>query len=159
MTEIYIKVGVIILNDNNEILLLKEKVEQDQEPAWNIIKGTFESSSERIEECAKRECLEEVGLEVEILGIHNIIFFPKTDNKLKIQYNFVARAKNDSASLPKERNAQIEGEDIQELKWIKMDEIDGLKSEDFVADYTLSILKSWIKTKNIYPADMFEYIA
>lgn len=40
MTEIYIKIGVIVEDENGNILLIKEKVEADSPLAWNMIKGS-----------------------------------------------------------------------------------------------------------------------
>jgi len=36
-----IKIGVIITNNQNQALLIKEKLEDKPVPMWNIIKGTY----------------------------------------------------------------------------------------------------------------------
>lgn len=154
MNNIYIKVGVIVENENKEILLLKEKVDEESPLAWNIIKGTYEDIiDEKIVDCAIRECKEESGLDVEIIGVQKIMFFHKKD-KLKIQINFIAKPLNDLVSLPHERNIDIEGENIQLLKWMKPEDIKLLKTEDFVAGYTLSILLDWIENRKIVFLDI-----
>jgi ADP-ribose pyrophosphatase YjhB (NUDIX family) len=154
--KVNVKVGVIIENQDGEILLIKEKVDKNSPLAWNIVKGTYEITDGRIEECAKRECREEVGLDVGILGIHSIMFF-RQKNGLKIQCNFIAKPLNKNVTLPRNRNVMIKGEDIQVLKWMKPKDIALLKPNDFVANYTLSIIKSWFDTKKIHPLDLFQY--
>ena len=153
MPEIYIKIGVIVEDENGNILLIKERVERDKPLAWNMIKGSYELSDGNLIECAKRECLEEAGIEVQILGIHNMMFFRKQD-KLKIQYNFVAKPMSKDVSLPNSRGVMIEGENIQAVEWIEPEKITQMKPTEFVADYTLGILQSWINTKKIYPLDI-----
>lgn len=65
-----IKVGVIITDNQNRILLLKEKIEKNPSALWNIIKGTYgDSGSETIFEVAVREAKEEAGVKVELTGL------------------------------------------------------------------------------------------
>ncbi|MFA7243837.1 MAG: NUDIX hydrolase [Patescibacteria group bacterium] len=153
--EIYLKIGVVVLNENDEILLIKEKVDEESEPALNIIKGTFDKPHESIIDCAKRECLEEAGLEVEFLGVLNILTM-QSRGKLKIQFNFVARANTDKVSLPKERGLHIEGENIIGESWFTNDQIADLEPKDFVADYTLRIIREWIENGKVYSLNILE---
>lgn len=57
-------VGVLILNDANEVLLTLRK-RPPETGCWSIVGGRVEFM-ERLEDAAKREALEETGLEVEL---------------------------------------------------------------------------------------------
>jgi|GEM_PF-2307712 len=57
-----IKVAAVLRNKNGEILLIKEKYREEDGFKWNLIKGTYDNTSETLEECLKREISEEVGL-------------------------------------------------------------------------------------------------
>lgn len=122
----------------------------------NIIKGTYELNDGKLEDCAKRECMEEAGIDVEIIEVHSVMFF-NNDDKLKIQYNFIAKPIGYNISLPNERNIAIESENIQAVKWVTPEEIKQLSASDFVADYTLGVLESWLDSKALYPLDIFRY--
>ena len=62
--------GVIIENENKEILLVKRKFEP-QKGFWDV-PGGFINSGEELEHSVKREILEEISVEVEMTGIVGI---------------------------------------------------------------------------------------
>jgi len=67
-------VGAVIINENNEILLLKRLVEPEQ-GCWTIPGGTVEFG-ETVEEAIIREMEEEIGVKIEVvklLGVTNHI--------------------------------------------------------------------------------------
>ena len=61
-----IKIGVIITDDKNRILLIKEKIKKNNKALWNIIKGSYGDNKENIFEASQRECLEEIGVNIKI---------------------------------------------------------------------------------------------
>ncbi len=69
-------VGLLIVNDKNEILLIKS-------PKWGeryVVPGGHVEMGEKIEEAVKREAKEEVGLDVEfekVLFVYESIFSPE----------------------------------------------------------------------------------
>ena len=70
MGEVHLGAGTIIQNDSGEILLVQEGKEHVK-GQWNIPSGGYDSD-ETIREAAKRETLEETGLEVELEGVIGI---------------------------------------------------------------------------------------
>ncbi|MBP7811821.1 MAG: NUDIX hydrolase, partial [Candidatus Moranbacteria bacterium] len=60
------KIGVIVADKEGRVLLVKEKLEKKPVALWNIIKGSYDGG-ETIFEAAKRECWEEVSLNVELI--------------------------------------------------------------------------------------------
>jgi NAD+ diphosphatase len=68
--------GVIIVNDNNQIMLVKRKVAPKKE-YWDL-PGGFIEPGESFETSVKREITEELGIDIEIkkiVGIYNDIYF------------------------------------------------------------------------------------
>lgn len=95
-------VGAFILNNKNEVLLLRraDRVEE----VWGIPGGMMELG-ESVEETMKREVYEETGLEVKIekfLGVYtkdrNEVY-PNGDKAQVIFFVFVCRPLDDSALL------------------------------------------------------------
>jgi 8-oxo-dGTP pyrophosphatase MutT (NUDIX family) len=66
-----LKVAVAIEKDG-KLLMLREYDETRNASFWNIVKGTYDKGGETLEECAKRECREEAGLEVELTGLLHV---------------------------------------------------------------------------------------
>jgi ADP-ribose pyrophosphatase YjhB (NUDIX family) len=57
--DINVKVGVIITDQQNRILLIKEKLPKKDGPLWNVIKGTYgDHGNATIFDAAVRECRE-----------------------------------------------------------------------------------------------------
>jgi ADP-ribose pyrophosphatase YjhB (NUDIX family) len=142
--EIYIKVSAIVVK-NQKILLIKERVSEDNNFLWNTIKGSFDQENETVEECTKREIFEESGLKASSLKLAKIYTFNNGD-KFKIQFNFVAKVTG-TESLPISRGINIDGENISELRWFSENEIKSMRKTDFVADYTQKVLTDWIDGK------------
>lgn len=72
-----ITVDAIVLNEKGEILLIKRKKDPFKD-AW-ALPGGFVEYGERVEEATLREVKEETGLEVEIVGLHNVYSDPNRD--------------------------------------------------------------------------------
>lgn len=72
-----ITVDAIILNEKEEILLVKRKNEPFRDH-W-ALPGGFVEYGERVEDATIREVKEETGLEVEIIKLHNVYSDPKRD--------------------------------------------------------------------------------
>ncbi len=70
-------VDAIILNEEEEVLLIKRKNEPFKD-RW-ALPGGFVEYEERVEEAVVREVKEETGLDVEILKLHNVYSDPKRD--------------------------------------------------------------------------------
>jgi len=75
--EIKIKVGVLV-QKKNKLLLIKELDASRKQHYWNIIKGTFEPARDKnLFAAARRECLEEVGIKVNLKGVLNVFYLKK----------------------------------------------------------------------------------
>ncbi len=62
-------VGAFILNDRNEVLmLLRSKNCKNEAGKWMIPGGSVDFN-ERLEDCAMREVKEEIGVDVEVIGL------------------------------------------------------------------------------------------
>jgi 8-oxo-dGTP diphosphatase len=70
MGEVHLGAGTIIQDESGRILLVQEGKEHIK-GQWNIPSGGYDGD-ETIEEAAKRETLEETGLEVELEGVIGI---------------------------------------------------------------------------------------
>lgn len=104
-------VGALIINQKNEILLI-------QQAKWNnqyCIPGGHVELNETIEAAIKREMMEEVGLDIEViklLGVQDNINSESFHKKGKhfIFLDYLCRAKND--------NVKIDGREAQSFLWI-----------------------------------------
>lgn len=145
-----IKVSVIIVNDKNEVLLLKEKVKKNDRPLWNIIKGTYgDNGDETILEAAKRECMEEASVAVDLAGATGCYATGKTDD-LKIQFNFIGRISSGEPKIDSKEEQESRNEDIREIKWFSKDQLIQMPKEDFISEKIFVMISDWIKGES-YP--------
>ena|SRR3972149_7613026 len=64
-------VGGVIINKNNEVLLLLRKTSPESD-CWTIPGGSVKFG-EKIEDALKREIFEEIGVEIKIIKLLNIV--------------------------------------------------------------------------------------
>ncbi len=126
-------VGVLIYNQKNEVLLIKNPKFLDR---WSVPGGKV-NKGEDIEECATREVREETGLEIDNLkfvSIGNSIdhdFFPKDKHFVLINY------------IAKESGGKIKkSHEVSEYKWFKAK--DAIKRDD-VSSTVISLLSEFMK--------------
>lgn len=143
-----IKVGALIVN-NNKLLLIKEWSESDRVHLWNIIKGSYgDIPNETIVEAAIRECKEEAGVKVKLISLLNCIILHKK-NKIRIQYNFLAKIISGRPSVAKKEEQLSRGENIQETKWFSRKELKKLKPDAFINKKAFFAVQDWL-AKNDY---------
>ncbi|MEK7657775.1 MAG: NUDIX hydrolase [Patescibacteria group bacterium] len=146
MTEIQIKIGVLI-QKNDSLLLIKEKYDQNRAYRWNIIKGTFEPEADKnIITAAKRESEEEAGACVDINHILNI-FFLKRKNKLTIQFNFLASLTKETLKISDKKEQKQREENIAELRFFNKEELKKIKKEEFINTRAYLAVQDWIEGK------------
>ncbi|MBS3766878.1 MAG: NUDIX domain-containing protein [Candidatus Cloacimonetes bacterium] len=135
-------VGAVILNNQNEILLVKSHKWDDN----YVIPGGHIELGEKIEDALRREVKEETGLEIydiKFLGLQQCIFDKDFEKKKHFIFiDFVCKSNDDKVVLNEEHEDYI---------WIKIDEIDDLPMENF----TGKLLKEYRKKeKSEYMEDI-----
>ena len=79
-------VGAITVKDG-KVLLVKRAIEPSK-GLWAIPGGTLKLG-ETLEECARREILEETGIRIKVGACVYVFDFLERDNKRKIKFHFV----------------------------------------------------------------------
>lgn len=150
-----LKVGVIVVDDGR-VLLIKEKLPKKPAPLWNTIKGSHDSG-ETIFEAAIRECKEEASLNVALT--HSLgVYVSEKEEKIRVQFNFLAHAKDMSAKLASSEEQALRDENIQELRWFTKEEILKMNPEEFISERTYELLHDWIFGKE-FPLEVFKQVA
>jgi ADP-ribose pyrophosphatase YjhB (NUDIX family) len=153
-----IKIGVLITDDNNRVLLLKEKTEKILVPMWNTIKGTYgDFKQESIFEAALREAEEETGVKVELLGLLGVYVAQKKDEAWT-QFTFLAKIKEGTPCLASQDEQAKRDEFISELKWFTAAEVKEIKPEEFISSRAYTIIENWLQNK-IYDIDSIKQIS
>lgn len=154
--DIQTKIGAVIVDDNDSVLLIKEKLEKKPVALWNIVKGSYEGG-ETIIEAAIRECKEETSLDVELtesLGV----YISEGSGKIRVQFNFLAHAKQEKAAAPAIKAEQeMRDEAIEEVKWFTKEEAQKLKEEEFVSLRSYQLLHDWLSGKR-FPIDLCKHV-
>jgi len=126
MSKYFGKAGAIIIRENNGSLetLLEYRGRHDL-CDWTFPKGGIEAG-ETPEETAKREIMEETGLEVEIIKPLPDTFYHNThDGEVKV-YMFLARPSGG------ELKPEYEGDEVE---WIPLDKVLDILSYQNLKDY------------------------
>jgi len=119
--------GGLVLNEKSEVLMIFRRGK------WDLPKGKLDKG-ETLEECAIREVQEETGLKdiglVSPFTITYHTYHEGTKFILKESHWYIMKVKGNQILLP-----QTE-EDIQEIKWVKPDDLDKYRKNSFpsVAD-------------------------
>lgn len=143
-----IKIGVIITNKENEILLIKEKLEDKPTPLWNIIKGTYgDNGEETIFEAAIRECQEEASVKVNLTNLLGC-YITKKPGKTRIQFNFLAKIIEGEPSLADKKEQKSRDEDISELKWFNKENLIKMNLDEFISKRAYTAVRNWVEGKS-----------
>lgn len=151
------KIGVIITDNKNKVLMLKEKIKKNPIPLWNIIKGTYgDEGVENIFETAIRECKEEAGVDVDLMFSLGCYISQKKEKTSTI-ITFEAIIKNGSPHLAKKREQLSRDECISEMRWFSNDELKKMKKEEFISNRIYSIIQDWLDDKK-YPLNIIKQV-
>ncbi len=136
---ILLKVAALIKNKEGQILLIKEKYTEVQGYKWNLVKGTYDISSETLQECVIREIYEEVGLkDINKVTLSWIYHYGKPENP-KILFIFdVKYSGNEHVTTQYNK----EDENVCEVKWFTQEELQLLKQEDCMAEYVYTSINN-----------------
>lgn len=148
-----IKIGVVVTNKYNDVLLIKEKIEKRTMPLWNIVKGTYEDN-ESIFQAAIRECEEEASIRVELTHSLGVTIL-KEKEQLKIQFNFLASIKKGVPKIPVSKDQLARNEIISEVKFFTKEDFLKMKPEDFISDNIFQVLKNWANGE-LYPLEVYK---
>lgn len=138
-----IKIGVILINTNNEVLLIKEKYHEEAGYKWNLVKGTHDVDTENLLECAQREIKEEVGMDVSIdkLQLKDIFQYGDTANQ-RLLFVFHAANVDANAILASQKEQSMRGESINDVKWFNEKELTLITENDCIAPYVYLALNA-----------------
>lgn len=151
-----LKVGVVVVGDDGRALLIKEKLPKKPVPLWNTIKGSHDSG-ETIFDAAIRECKEEASLDVVLT--HSLgVYVSEKEEKIRVQFNFLAHTKDSSAKLASTEEQTSRDENIHELRWFTKEEILKMDAEEFISERTYELLHDWISGKE-FPLEVCKQVA
>lgn len=140
--KITLKVAAVILNTKNEILLIKERYEKNQDPKWNLVKGTYDNVNETIIDCIKREIKEEVGLVANNVKLKNIFHYGDAENP-RVLFVFHITDFVGEASVQSITEQEKRDENIISVNWFNEEELFKLSKEDYMAKYV------WLSIQDI----------
>lgn len=133
-------VGVLVIA--NSMTLLIKRAFQPSAGKWSIPGGVVELG-ERVEDAARREVREEVGLEIDNLKLLGVYDNVVRDNNGNVRYHYVI-----IEYLAKAKSTNIKPSiEVAEYRWVTLEEIDKL-------DTTVS-LRELIR---IYKNDIVNYM-
>lgn len=149
------KIGVVVVGKDERVLLIKEKLGKKSVALWNIIKGSYDGG-ETVFEAAKRECKEEVSLDVDLT--HTLgAYISEEPEKIHIQFNFLAEANNMNVEVASREDQESRNEAIGEVRWFTKEEVVKMNPEDFVSARAFELLQDWIAGKT-FPLEAYKQV-
>jgi len=150
-----IKIGVFIVDEKDELLMIKEKVKKNNWPRWNIIKGSYgDHGNETIFEAAKRECLEEASVDVELVSITGCYLTGSSEDN-KIQFNFIGKIISGEPKIAALEEQQSREEYITEVRWFNKNDLALLPKDEFISEKIFIMIQDWLKG-NDFPLQTFK---
>ena len=127
----FIGVGVVVLRGDEVLLVQRGKAPVRH--AWSIPGGAQELD-ETVRETAHREVEEETGLEIELLGLIDVVdaITRDEDGRVRFHYTLV-----DFAATWRAGEARP-GDDVSGVRWTRLAELDGLG----LWDETLRVIRA-----------------
>lgn len=151
-----VKIGVVV-EEGEEILLIREKYEKKDRALWNIIKGTYgDNGEETIFESAERECREEASVKVKLTGALGTFVY-KTEDQMRIQFNFTAKIISGEPKVAPAEEQKSRDEDIQEIRWFTKAELLKMNPEELISNKTYQLIQNWL-TGQKYPLDIYQHV-
>ena len=128
-----IRVGAVVAQDGGLLLVRHQK--PDREPYWVLPGGRLEPG-ETIPECARRELLEETGLEGRFAGVLYVSEF-LAENRHTVDVTARVEVSGGEARLGSDPEAEEGSEPtLRELRWVDTGELK-----------EITLLPGWIKEK------------
>ncbi len=136
--------GIVILKDNK--LLMVREAKKECKGKWAFPAGHIEKN-ETIFDGAKRELLEETGCKAELKKVFPIIVHNTDRSFLMIHF---------LANLIEENTLNYNKNEIEETKWISIDEIKSMDKEDFRSYNVIKTVIDNLEMKKLYELDVFK---
>ena len=114
-------IGVVVLASNKVLMIRRAK--PPRQGQWSLPGGAQELG-ETVFDAARREVLEETGLDVEILGMVDVVDSISSDNLGNVQYHYTLI---DFVATVTCSDIPIAGSDASEVAWMTLDKISGLE--------------------------------
>jgi len=111
-------VGAVVKREDSFLLIKRQK--EPGKGDWSIPGGLVELG-ETLTEAIKREVREEVGLEVEIDHLLDVVTNIVKDEEGKIKYHYVLI---DYLVYPKGKGEVCLSSDASDVRWVRMDELE-----------------------------------
>ena len=113
----YVGVGVVVFKGDD--VLLAQRGKKPRMSSWSVPGGAQELG-ETVEDAAHREIHEETGIEIELLGLVEVVNSINRDDDERVQFHyalidFVAEWKSGEV---------VAGDDAADARWVSMEEID-----------------------------------
>jgi len=126
----YVGVGVVVFRGKD--VLLAQRGKKPRLHSWSIPGGAQELG-ETVEDAAHREIREETGLEIELLGLVEVVNSINRDDDERVQFHytlidFVAEWKGGNL---------VAGDDAADARWVPIKEIDDYNLRPLTQDVIL----------------------
>ncbi|NQV84771.1 MAG: NUDIX hydrolase [Rhodospirillales bacterium] len=113
-------VGVVILGPDGVLLIRRANPPRQGQLS---LPGGAQELGETVFACARREVREETGLDVEILGLIDVVNSIQTDDAGKVRHHYTLV---DVVAVATEPANPVAGSDAQEVVWMALEDIPGL---------------------------------
>jgi ADP-ribose pyrophosphatase YjhB (NUDIX family) len=113
-------IGVVILGPDGVLLIRRAK--PPRQGQWSL-PGGAQKLGETVFEAARREVLEETGLDVEILGLGDVLDSILPDDAGNIRYHYTLV---DVVAVAIGHKPPVSGSDAEEVAWMALEDIAGL---------------------------------
>ena len=98
--------------------------------------------------------MEEASVEVRLTHALGIYFYG--DKEPRIQFSFLAVAKNNKVAVPNKHHQKLRNEDITEVRWFERENLARLKEADYVSKIAYRVVQGWLKDDEKYPLEIYK---
>ena len=127
-------VGVVIIRDDK--VLMCRRAKPPRAGGWSL-PGGGQELGETLKQTAIREAREETGLDIEVLGLVDVIDSLSHDNEGRVEYHYTLI---DYAARVTDGKA-VAGDDAAEVRWVTIDEMRMLDTWETTIDIAEKALK------------------
>ena len=112
--------GAVVLGPGGVLLIRRAK--PPRQGQWSL-PGGAQKTGETVFDAVRREVLEETGLEVDILGLVDVVDSIRRDDAGKVRYHYTLV---DVVAVATEPGNPIAGSDARDAAWMALEDISGL---------------------------------